>query len=188
MGNGRLGAMIFGATGRERIQLNEETLWSGGPQDTVNVEAVSEIGNVRRLLFTGKPREALELADQTMMSRPRRLLPYQSLGDLSLVFEGHETAADYRLFALADALPKKPGLLRVPEGTGAAIEVEVWALPVEGFGAFVATVPPPLSIGTLRLSDGRSVKGFLAEAEGVAGAQDISKFGGWRAYIEARER
>lgn len=99
-----------------------------------------------------------------------------------------KTAADYRLFALADALPKKPGLLRVPEGTGAAIEVEVWALPVEGFGAFVATVPPPLSIGTLRLSDGRSVKGFLAEAEGVAGAQDISKFGGWRAYIKEPPR
>src|SRR5262245_10768034 len=96
VGNGRLGAMIFGATNRERIQLNEETLWSGGPQDTVNVEAMSEIGNVRRLLFTGKPREALELADQTMMSRPRRLLPYQSLGDLWLVFEGHETGADYR--------------------------------------------------------------------------------------------
>ncbi len=96
VGNGRLGAMIFGNTGRERIQLNEETLWSGGPQDTVNVEAMSEIGNVRRLLFTGKPREALELANQTMMSRPRRLLPYQSLGDLWLAFEGHETSTDYR--------------------------------------------------------------------------------------------
>src|SRR5262245_3598433 len=96
VGNGRLGAMIFGQTGRERIQLNEETLWSGGPQDTVNVEAIAEIGNVRRLLFTGKPREALELADQTMMARPRRLLPYQSLGDLWLGFEGHDAAADYR--------------------------------------------------------------------------------------------
>ena len=84
VGNGRLGAMIFGGAGRERIQLNEETLWSGGPQDTVNVEAMSEIGNVRRLLFSGKPREAIELADQTMMARPRRLLPYQSLGDLWL--------------------------------------------------------------------------------------------------------
>jgi len=82
VGNGRLGAMIFGDTGRERIQLNEETLWSGGPRDTVNVEAMSEIGNVRRLLFAGKPREAIELADETMMARPRRLLPYQTLGDL----------------------------------------------------------------------------------------------------------
>jgi alpha-L-fucosidase 2 len=96
VGNGRLGAMIFGETGRERIQLNEETLWSGGPSDTVNVEAMSEIGNVRRLLFAGKPREAIELADETMMARPRRLLPYQTLGDLWLAFEGHDAVTDYR--------------------------------------------------------------------------------------------
>jgi alpha-L-fucosidase 2 len=96
VGNGRLGAMIFGETGRERIQLNEETLWSGGPRDTVNVEAMSEIGNVRRLLFEGKPREAIELADETMMARPRRLLPYQTLGDLWLAFEGHDAVTDYR--------------------------------------------------------------------------------------------
>jgi alpha-L-fucosidase 2 len=96
VGNGRLGAMIFGDTGRERIQLNEKTLWSGGPRDAVNVEAMSEIGNVRRLLFAGKPREAIELADETMMARPRRLLPYQTLGDLWLEFEGHDAATDYR--------------------------------------------------------------------------------------------
>jgi alpha-L-fucosidase 2 len=96
VGNGRLGAMIFGDTGRERIQLNEETLWSGGPRDTVNVEAMSEIGNVRRLLFEGKPREAVALADETMMGRPRRLLPYQTLGDLWLTFEGHDAVTDYR--------------------------------------------------------------------------------------------
>src|SRR5262245_52030245 len=96
VGNGRLGAMIFGNTGRERIQLNEETLWSGGPRDTVNVEAMSEIGNVRRLLFEGKPREAIELADEMMMARPRRLLPYQTLGDLWLAFEGHDAVTDYR--------------------------------------------------------------------------------------------
>ena len=96
VGNGRLGAMIFGETGRERIQLNEETLWSGGPRDTVNVEAMSEIGNVRRLLFAGKPREAIELADETIMARPRRLLPYQTLGDLWLAFEGHDAVTDYR--------------------------------------------------------------------------------------------
>src|SRR5262245_43190066 len=96
VGNGRLGAMVFGNVGRERIQLNEETLWSGGPRDTVNVEAMSEIGNVRRLLFEGKPREAIELADEMMMARPRRLLPYQTLGDLWLAFEGHDAVTDYR--------------------------------------------------------------------------------------------
>src|SRR5262245_20166824 len=96
IGNGRLGAMIFGNTNRERIQLNEKTLWSGGPRDTVNIEAMSEIGNVRRMLFTGRPREAIDLADETMMGRPRRLLPYQTLGDLWLTSEGQEAATDYR--------------------------------------------------------------------------------------------
>ena len=97
------------------------------------------------------------------------------------------TAADYRLYALADAQPPKPGLLRVRQGDGAAIQVEVWALPAEAFGLFVAAVPPPLSIGTLKLADGRWVKGFLVEAQAIADARDISSFGGWRAFM-AKEK
>jgi allophanate hydrolase len=92
------------------------------------------------------------------------------------------TAPDYRLFAL-DTTPPKPGLLRVAAAQGAAIAVEIWALPAEVFGRFVAAIPAPLSIGTLTLSDGRTVKGFLAESDGVNGARDISEFGGWRAYM-----
>ena len=92
------------------------------------------------------------------------------------------TTRDYRLFALASS-PPKPGLLRVGRRRGVAIEVELWALAAEGFGRFVAAVPPPLSIGTLKLWDGREVKGFLVEAEAVASARDISQFGGWRAFL-----
>ena len=93
------------------------------------------------------------------------------------------TTNDYRLYALAGLSRAKPGLLRVADGAGAAIKAEVWTLDPAGFGAFVARVPAPLSIGTVRLADGSSVKGFLVEAEAVAGAKDISKFGGWRAYL-----
>ncbi|HUI98241.1 MAG TPA: allophanate hydrolase, partial [Xanthobacteraceae bacterium] len=96
-----------------------------------------------------------------------------------------ETAADYRLYALADAETRRPGLLRVAAGRGAAIAVEIWAVPLEGFGRFVAAVPPPLSIGSVRLADGRCVKGFLVEAAAVDGARDISAFGGWRAFMAA---
>ena len=96
------------------------------------------------------------------------------------------TAPDYRLYALRGTTPAKPGLLRVATDGGAAIEVEVWALSTAAFGAFVASVPPPMSIGTVRLGDGTAVKGFLVEAEAVSGAQDISDFGGWRAYVESR--
>jgi allophanate hydrolase len=93
------------------------------------------------------------------------------------------TAGDYRLYLLDGTKPPKPGLLRVAPGAGTAIEIEVWALPLEAFGRFVAAVLPPLSIGTIRLSDGGTVQGFLVEAEAVAAARDISEFGGWRSYI-----
>jgi len=96
------------------------------------------------------------------------------------------TAPDYCLFALGDAQPPKPGLLRVADGVGSAIELELWALSGEGFGRFVAGVPPPLSIGTLALADGTHVKGFLVEVAAIAGAPDISSFGGWRAYMASR--
>ncbi len=97
-----------------------------------------------------------------------------------------ETAPDYRLFALPGAPPAKPGLLRVGEGAGAGIKAEVWTLDPAGFGAFVARIPAPLGIGTIRLKDGGSVKGFLVEAEAVKAAEDISRFGGWRAYLAGR--
>jgi len=93
------------------------------------------------------------------------------------------TAPDYRLFAICDRPVARPGLLRVAPGAGASIVVELWALAAEAFGRFVAAVPPPLSIGSLRLADGRLVKGFLAEAEAVRDARDITAFGGWRAFL-----
>ncbi len=99
------------------------------------------------------------------------------------LIERTSTAPHYRLYALAGTRPPKPGLLRVKNGAGASIEIEVWALSESAFGRFVAAVPPPLSIGTLEIDDGRAVKGFLVEAEAVAGARDISSFGGWRAFM-----
>ena len=93
------------------------------------------------------------------------------------------TAPDYRLFALPNCAPPKPGLLGVAPGAGTAIEVEIWALSHEAFGRFVAEVPPPLAIGTVTLADGRRVKGFLVEGQATVGAEDISKLGGWRAFV-----
>ncbi len=97
--------------------------------------------------------------------------------------EATTTAPDYRLYALPGTAPPKPGMLRVAEGLGSAIAVEVWAMPAEPFGRFTAAVPPPLSIGSVRLADGRWVKGFLVEAEAIGGARDISAFGGWREFV-----
>ncbi len=93
------------------------------------------------------------------------------------------TAPDYRLHALAGGPPHRPGLVRVGAGAGTAIELEVWALPAEGFGRFVAAIPSPLGIGSLRLEDGSTVQGFLCEAAGLEGSEDVSSYGGWRAFV-----
>jgi allophanate hydrolase len=93
-----------------------------------------------------------------------------------------KTAPDYKLFALATT-PPKPGMLRVQTGTGFPIELELWALSAAAFGNFVAAIPPPLSIGTVRLADGRGVKGFIVEPADISDAREISAYGGWRAFV-----
>ena len=78
---------------------------------------------------------------------------------------------------------QNPACCACERGAGTSIELELWALSAAAFGKFVAAIPPPLSIGTVRLADGRGVKGFLVEAADVGGARDISAFGGWRAFM-----
>jgi len=95
------------------------------------------------------------------------------------------TAPEYRLYALKGTVPAKPGLARVAKDAGHAIEIEVWEMPLEAFGGFVKLIPPPLGIGTLHLEDGTSVKGFICEPIALASAEDISRFGGWRPYLNA---
>ena len=99
------------------------------------------------------------------------------------VWLGTTTSADaYRLYALPNTVPPKPGLVRVGAGHGTAIELDVWALPPDGFGTFVASIPAPLCIGTVELADGTTTSGFLCEPGALDGATDITSFGGWRAY------
>ena len=104
----------------------------------------------------------------------------QALGGRML--EEATTAPDYKLYAL-DTTPPKPGMLRVDTGAGSSIKLELWALSAAAFGKFVAAIPPPLGIGTIRLADGRGVKGFMVEPVAIEGARDISAFGGWRAFM-----
>jgi len=96
LGNGRLGGMVYGGIEREQIQLNEETVWAGGPWDPINPEALQALPEVRRLLFAGKPIEAAKLADAKIMSKPLRQPPYQTLGNLWLENQVIGEASDYR--------------------------------------------------------------------------------------------
>lgn len=92
------------------------------------------------------------------------------------------TEASYKLYALEGTVPPKPGMARVSSG-GSAIEIELWDMPVAAFGAFVSKIPAPLGIGTLRCEDGELVKGFLCETYVLERSQDISQFGGFKAYL-----
>ncbi|MCX6874581.1 MAG: glycoside hydrolase family 95 protein [Verrucomicrobia bacterium] len=95
LGNGRLGAMVFGGVTDERLQLNEDTLWDGYPQDTSNPDALKALPQVRKLLFEGKNKEAEALAGANMMGRPAGVRPYQSLGELLLETPAGASAAAY---------------------------------------------------------------------------------------------
>ncbi|GAA2710095.1 allophanate hydrolase [Actinoplanes palleronii] len=95
-----------------------------------------------------------------------------------------DTAPEYRLYALPST-PPKPGLVRVAEG-GAAVEGELWELPPAALGPFLAALPSPMVLGKVGLADGTSVTGFLCETSAVAGAPDITGYGGWRSYRASR--
>ena len=98
---------------------------------------------------------------------------------------GSRTSSEYRLYRL-DTEPPKPGLVRVERG-GESVEGELWCLPPSGLGTFVAGVPRPMTLGDVRLSDGSRVVGFLCEPIAVEGAEDVTHFGGWGAYLRAAE-
>jgi alpha-L-fucosidase 2 len=96
VGNGRMGAMVFGGTARERIQFNEDTLWKGKPHDYVRDGAGEQLAEIRRLLADGKTKDAELIARGKFLSDPVRQKAYQPFGDLRLEFPGHENAVDYR--------------------------------------------------------------------------------------------
>ncbi len=96
LGNGRIGAMVFGGTDAERIQINEGTLWGGAPSNYQNPEAGKALAEVRKLIFAGKIDEAQKLVNEKMMGNPKLLMPYQPFCDLRLDFPGHSAAQEYR--------------------------------------------------------------------------------------------
>ncbi|MGQ9592602.1 MAG: glycoside hydrolase family 95 protein [Planctomycetota bacterium] len=103
VGNGRLGAMVFGGAADERIQLNEDTLWDGSALDPANPESLKALGEIRRLLFEGKNAQAVRLAERSMMGRPSRVKPYQSLGELVIECPGLPEVSGYRRVLDLDA-------------------------------------------------------------------------------------
>ena len=95
LGNGRLGAMVFGGVACEELQINEDTLWSGGPYEPINPDALPHLAEVRQLVFDGRYAEAEALANRFSMARPLKQMSYQPAGNLWLDF-AHEDVGDYR--------------------------------------------------------------------------------------------
>ena len=123
VGNGRLGAMVFGSVHEERVQMNEESVWDGYPRDTTNPKALEALPEVRRLLFEGRNEEAKELAAKTLIGIPQRIKSYQTLGDLWMTFRKPETVRGYRRMLDLDT-----GIAAVEyEADGASIRREVFA-------------------------------------------------------------
>jgi len=112
-------------------------------------------------------------------------LNHQLINRHAVFVETSETAACYRLYALANTQPAKPGLARA--SSGESIQVELWDIPLARFGEFVAEIPPPLGIGSLELADGRWVKGFICEGAALGDAQDITAYKGWRHWLASKE-
>ncbi|MGH1470636.1 MAG: allophanate hydrolase [Cellvibrionaceae bacterium] len=101
------------------------------------------------------------------------------------LLEKTQSSPDYKLYALAGGPPFRPGMMRVDDG-GESIEVEVWQVPIENFGSFVAEIPPPLGIGKVQLIDRRWESGFICEAHGINGAKDITELKSWKKYISEK--
>lgn len=105
------------------------------------------------------------------------------LTELNATFvKATKTAQIYRLYEVPDKVPPRPGMVRDTQN-GTSLELEVWSMPLENFGAFMIQISEPLGIGTVILEDGSSVYGFLCESDPIKDAKEITSYGGWRAYI-----
>ncbi len=96
-----------------------------------------------------------------------------------------KTAKGYRLFDVPEKFPPRPGMIRDRESES-SLELEVWSMPLENFGAFMVQIASPLCIGTVELEDGSKVYGFLCESDALIGAKEITQFGGWKSYLQSQ--
>ena len=179
IGNGRLGAMIFGGVEEERLQLNEDTLWAGGPYDPVNPTAKAALPEVRQLIFDGKYSEAARLISRRVMARPLRQLPYQTVGDLLLKFSDDAAVEDYRRELNLDT-----AVARVSYVSGGVTFVrEAFASPVDqvivvrltanrdGQISFTARLRTPQKATiSVEADDTLVMQGVNGDAEGIKGA------------------
>jgi alpha-L-fucosidase 2 len=190
VGNGRLGAMVFGGTANERLQLNEDTLYAGGPYDPNNREALAALPEARRLIFEGKYKEASDLVGAKMMAQPIKQMPYEPVGDLKLEFPDNLEFRSYRR-----ELDLETAIAKVSYSSGDVnFTREVFVSPVDqvivihlrcdhpGKINFIASLATPQKADvTTAGSDTLIMSGQNGEASGVKGALSFQA----RAVVQA---
>ena len=144
----------------------------GALEDTLDSPALTATAGTIEVLVCGAHLTGLSLNHQ-LTSRNAVLL------------KTTETASCYRMYLLAGAPPLRPGMIRDENG-GISLPVEIWRVPMDQFGSFVAGIPAPLGIGQVKLADGRWVSGFICEPIGLEGAEEITHLGGWRGFLQSR--
>ena len=179
VGNGRLGAMVFGGVNREHLQLNEDTLWAGGPYDPVNPDAKAALPEVRRLIFAGKYVEAASLISAKVLAKPVKQLPYETVGDLFLDFPTLTAVENYRRdldldTAVATTRFTAHGVTFTREVFSSPVDqVIVVRLTADKPGAISFTagmVTPQRADVTVESGDTLVLRGVNAEAEGIKAA------------------
>jgi alpha-L-fucosidase 2 len=178
LGNGRLGAMVFGGVPAERLQLNEDTLYAGGPYDPNNREALPALPEARRLIFEGKFREAHDLVGARMMAKPIKQMPYQPVGDFRLEFSGHTEVSNYRRELNLDT-----ALARISYASaGTNFNREVFASPIDqvivvnltadrpGQISFAASFTTPQKAVIEAVAGSLILRGENREESGIKGA------------------
>jgi alpha-L-fucosidase 2 len=179
IGNGRLGAMVFGGAASERLQLNEDTLYAGGPYDPNNREALQSLPEARQLIFAGKFKEASDLIGEKMMAHPIKQMPYEPVGDLRLEFAGHNEVTNYRReldldTAIAKVSYDAGGVKFTREVFSSPIDqVIVWRVAADrrhqiNFTA-TFTTPQKATVAT-EANDTLVLRGVNGEAFGIKGA------------------
>ena len=193
-----LPASVIGAAGSEDLPFGVTFIAPGGADAALARFGRRWAGQVQQALGATGIRRSLPAAPGTPWPASEATLPLAVVGaHLSGLPLNHQllergarmhrratTSPHYRLYALPGTTPPKPGLLREP-GSGHAIELEVWDMPLAQLGSFLALVPSPLGLGSIELDGGEQVHGFLCEPFALEGALDISHHGGWRAYLAA---
>ncbi len=189
IGNGRLGAMVYGNVEREVLQLNEHTVWSGSPNRNDNPDALEALPEVRSLLFEGKHKEAEKLASQTIQTKKSNGQMFQPVGNLKLKFEGHQNFGDYYREldiekAVATTKYTVEGVEFVRESF-ASLDKRVIVLKLtaseDGKISFTASLNTPHERSTISTSNGDElvVSGLTSDHEGVEGKvkfRGVAKF------------